>query len=612
MTMENRFLRTAVTLLLMAGLFLAFAPVGQAVSASSFSDISSSAWYYDAVSYVTSNGLFNGTSSTAFTPNGTMTRGMFITVLGRYAGVNASAWCAGTVTGSGVNLRSGPGTSYSTVTTLGQGASVTLLGMSDGWYKVQYGSNTGYVKGDYVSAKYHSFSDVDYSAYYAGYAIWAYENGVVNGMGSSSVFAPNDNVTREQLCSLLNRYASTAGLSLSQSSGTVTFSDAGSISSWASSDVSAMQRAGVVNGSTDGAFHPKNSATRAEAAAMFQRFAAAAGRTQAPAQTTKPEQTMPADTPATLVNGSVSLKSSILRVGLLVKTKSIDTCVTSVTLKNTNGKGFEYGSMGSDRRFVSVGSISDSSVTITTDGATFTVKNASGKVLYTSGATFAIHPTGASKPITSVNGEYRYYGDFELRQASDKKGYITVINYVNIEDYVKGVIPYEFSSSWPTETLKAAAVAIRSFAMASDWDTYSKYGIDVVCNDGSQTYRGRGISASESSFAASDAATDATAGEYLTYNGKICLTSYSACNGGTVLSASAVFGTNYPYLAGKTDPYEQAAAGDAGSGYAQSVKNSHKVGLSQWGAYAMAKYYGKDYQTILGFYYTGTNIQYGA
>jgi simple sugar transport system ATP-binding protein len=87
---------------------------------------------------------------------------------------------------------------------------------------------------------------VDYGAYYAGYAIWGFEKGIVNGMGSADVFAPGSNVTREQICKLLKGYADTAGLTLSGSGAAVTFTDAASISSWAKAGVSAMQSAGVV------------------------------------------------------------------------------------------------------------------------------------------------------------------------------------------------------------------------------------------------------------------------------------------------------------------------------------------------------------------------------
>lgn len=52
-----------------------------------FTDVPQGSWYYDAVQYVRVNGLFNGTSKTIFAPNGSMTRGMFVTVLGRMAGV---------------------------------------------------------------------------------------------------------------------------------------------------------------------------------------------------------------------------------------------------------------------------------------------------------------------------------------------------------------------------------------------------------------------------------------------------------------------------------------------------------------------------------------------
>ena len=305
-----------------------------------------------------------------------------------------------------------------------------------------------------------------------------------------------------------------------------------------------------------------------------------------------------------------------------------------------------------------------------------------------------------------MNGEYRYRGGFELRPAYNASGKISVINYVGIEDYVKGVIPYEFGNTWPAESLKAAAVCARNFVMTADWNAYANYGVDVLSNTGSQLYRGRAITYSESYFTATDAAVDATAGQYLTYNGSLCETYFFCCDGGATEDYAHVWGgSGRPYLVGKVDPYEQAVSSIAanytysitqsrtgsamqsllgqfglsgtrlvkdgirvdtypGTGNVKSVTLEtesgwtvvidqttdfdrwdflsafgftaysfrysvtydaasdsftctrlgwgHGIGLSQYGAYAMAGSYGKNYQEILGFYFDGSRLQYGA
>lgn len=572
----------ALLLTLMAAVYLPLAP---ARAAGGFADVSGSDWYYDPVNYVVEKGLFKGTSDTVFSPNVSMSRAMFVTVLGRFANVDPSAWTGGA-----------------------------------------------------------SFSDVAADSYYAGYAAWAKASGIVTGTGQDQ-FSPNASITREQMCAMLNRFAAAMGLNLSQTGSVASFPDSDRISSWAKSDVDAMQLCGVLKGNANGLLNPLGSATRAEAATMLMRFDSACGGsvqtppteepaptgTEVPAPTEEPatdstkepapptEQpsdpnAMP-DTPVSLVGGTVGVKAGVIRVGVLVKTQSIDTSVPSVTLQNTNGTGFEYGSM-SGRQFVSVDSIQDTTVSVTTDGAAFTLSDSVGNVVYTTTSALAVHPVGEGKTVTRVNGEYKYFGDFELSQASGKTGYITVVNYVGVEDYVKGVVPYEFSSGWPAEALKAAAIACRSYAMSYDWSIYSQYGMDIVTGSGTQLYRGRGISYDESYFAASDAAVDATGGQYLTYNGSICVACFSSCDGGHTLDSAAVFGTSYPYLTGKADPYEQAAVGDiagsAAGSYESIVGASHKVGMSAWGCYAMAKYYNKSCEAILGFYYTGADLQYGA
>ncbi len=716
----RRFLAFALALVMAA----AFTVPVRAASVGDFTDVPSGAWYYDAVSFAASKGLFTGTTATTFTPNGTMTRGMFIAVLGRYAGVDPDVWRTGVVNASAVYLRSGPGTDYSALTILSGGTAVTLTGQSGDWYKISYGTQSGYMKAEYVTPRYHAFSDVDYGAYYAGYAIWGYETGIVDGMGSADVYAPSRNVTREQICKLLIGYAAFAGLTLPDSGDAVSFTDASQISSWAVEGVTAMQRAGVVVGEQSGtgyAFRPKSSATRAEAATIFRRFDGAA----VPAETggdsgesgesgesggdnggTTPS--LPADTPATFLSDGIAVKSDTIRAGILVNTRSYSDAVSTVTLRNTNGSAFEYGTFASDRRFVKAGEIASATVTVTSNGSTFTVKNASGTTVYTTTGSLALHPVSGSKAVTQVNGNYRYYGDFELRQAYNAAGYISVVNYVNIEDYVKGVVPYEFSNGWPLETLKAAAIAARTLVMAADWSIYASYGFDIMTNSSAQVYRGRAITYAESYFSQTDAAVEATENVYLTYSSggtnRLCQIFYFSSDGGATEDAAHIWGGSYSYLIGKRDPYEEPIASVAGN-YTYSITQprtgsaltqlassaglsgtkiapdgirietypatgnvksitltgtngrtavisqstgftrwnflsafgftaysynfsvtynaaadtftctrlgwGHNVGLSQWGAYAMARYYGKSYQDILGFYYDGTHLQYG-
>ena len=138
-----------------------------------FSDVPENAWYADAVSYVQDKGIMTGTSDTTFTPQGTMTRAMLVTVLYRLAGTPAVS--GGT-----------------------------------------------------------SFSDVAANAYYANAVAWASSNGIVNGY-SSARFAPNDAVSRAQIATILWRYAgspaATAGQDFSDESSIPTY--AASAVDWA-------------------------------------------------------------------------------------------------------------------------------------------------------------------------------------------------------------------------------------------------------------------------------------------------------------------------------------------------------------------------------------------
>lgn len=175
-------------------------------AAAVFHDIQKGAWYYNAVQRAYEKSWFKGTSATEFTPNGTMTRGMFVTVLGRFAGAT--------------------GTPNS------------------------------------------KFTDVAADKYYAGFVAWAAEQGIVSGV-SENKFAPEASITREQLAVMVYGYLRSAGVELDTTNAKKTFADDAKISKWANEAVYAMQQSGLMSGMPDGSFQPKGTATRAEVATIM-------------------------------------------------------------------------------------------------------------------------------------------------------------------------------------------------------------------------------------------------------------------------------------------------------------------------------------------------------
>lgn len=173
-----------------------------------FTDVNSNSWYFNAVEFVYNKGIMQGVSSTKFSPNGTVTRGMLVTMLWRMAG-------------------------------------------------------EPYVGGG-------SFDDVASGSYYATAVAWAAKNGIVDGYNSTR-FGPNDAVTREQIATMLYRYAKWLGYSASGSS-LAGYSDASSVSSWAKDAMGWAVKNSVVTGVTATKLNPNSSATRAETAQMFMNF----------------------------------------------------------------------------------------------------------------------------------------------------------------------------------------------------------------------------------------------------------------------------------------------------------------------------------------------------
>ena len=155
------------------------------------------------------------------------------------------------------------------------------------------------------------------------------------------------------------------------------------------------------------------------------------------------------------------------------------------------------------------------------------------------------------KTVTWFSG-YRYYGGFEYQRTTG--GYISVINVLDIEDYVKCVIAAEMSNDWPLEALKAQTVCARTYAAAQT--RHRSAGFDVCSTTDCQAYRGAALSNERS-----DAAAEETRGVYLYYNGELVTNAvYYSCNGGASESCKNVWGSEVPYLQGKLDPYEASVA----------------------------------------------------
>ncbi len=157
---------------------------------------------------------------------------------------------------------------------------------------------------------------------------------------------------------------------------------------------------------------------------------------------------------------------------------------------------------------------------------------------------------GGEKTVTWFKG-YRYYGGFEYQRVTG--GNISVINVVNIEDYVKGSVPYEIGNDKPLEAIKAQAVCARTYAAMQT--RHRSQGFDVCTTDDCQVYQGL-AAANEKT----DRAVDETAGVYLYYEGNYAEAYYYSCNGGASEDAANVWGSEIGYLKGKADPYEATVA----------------------------------------------------
>ena len=174
-----------------------------------FTDVNEGDWFYDVVLYAYDNGLMTGVSATEFAPNQTTTRGMIVSMLARLEGV--------------------------------------------------------------TNAEDAGFADVAANDWYATAVNWAASVGVVNGY-EDNTFRPNAPITREQMAAILYNYADYKGYDVSARADLSDYADAADVSSWAEDVLSWANAEGLINGMTATTIDPQGATTRAQTAAMFERF----------------------------------------------------------------------------------------------------------------------------------------------------------------------------------------------------------------------------------------------------------------------------------------------------------------------------------------------------
>lgn len=142
----------------------------------------------------------------------------------------------------------------------------------------------------------------------------------------------------------------------------------------------------------------------------------------------------------------------------------------------------------------------------------------------------------------------QYRGIFEYRTSGSA---ISVINILSMSDYIKGVVPYEMSGSWPLEALKAQALCARTYAVAN-LGKHRSSGFDLCASTCCQAYKGEGSANNKTAQAV-----DETAGQYITYDGEPINAVYCSSNGGATENCENVWSQNVPYLRAVRDDFEQ-------------------------------------------------------
>ena len=209
---RNKLVCLALALALLLGCALGALPAGARSLAweNPFTDVEDTDWFYPHVQWAAGSGVLSGTSATTFEPDAPMTRGMFITALANWEGIDPAQY---------------PGS---------------------------------------------RFQDVAEGAWYADAISWAAGEGIVSGYGDT--FGPNDPITREQLAAILYRYAQYKGYDTTAKADLSRYTDAAQVGSYAVDAIRWANAEGLVNGTSATTLTPKGSATRAQVAVILTRF----------------------------------------------------------------------------------------------------------------------------------------------------------------------------------------------------------------------------------------------------------------------------------------------------------------------------------------------------
>lgn len=364
-------------------------PTALAEKADDFTDVSRSDWYYQFVDYVTSKGYFNGTSETTFAPAENMTRAMFVTVLFRFDGA----------------------------------------------------------KGDRSQS---AFTDVAPGEWYTDAINWAAANRIVDGVGNGK-FAPNDPITRAQMCTMIERY-----LALYKKAWKVTLPETGSVSvmvdenaipAYALAAVKQCQRHGLVNGFEDGTFRPNELSTRAQVAAVIYRMSYLV-------QGAKPDNT-PSVNPGGTVNPPVTAYTYALYFdangGTLIGASPVSTTTTStaysfpVTATATRD-GYNFLGWATEKTATAATYPANSTITLTADYPIITlyavwqakapvvvsddlIGNAVLKSVKQANDRFSDMKSAVVSAVETVNKDNKYLTDAQLQQVKN-----IVNDMVKVED----------------------------------------------------------------------------------------------------------------------------------------------------------------------------------
>ncbi len=368
-------------------------PTALAEKADDFTDVSRSDWYYQFVDYVTSKGYFNGTSETTFAPAENMTRAMFVTVLFRFDGA----------------------------------------------------------KGDRSQS---AFTDVAPGEWYTDAINWAAANRIVDGVGNGK-FAPNDPITRAQMCTMIERY-----LALYKKAWKVTLPETGSVSvmvdenaipAYALAAVKQCQRHGLVNGFEDGTFRPNELSTRAQVAAVIYRMSFLV-------QNAKPDNT-PSVNPGGTVNPPVNPPVTAYTYalyfdangGTLIGASPVSTTTTSTTCSfpvnaTATRDGYTFLGWSTDRSATTAAYPAGSTVTLTSAYPIITlyavwqaktpvvvsddlIGNAVLKSVKQANDRFSDMKSAVVSAVETVNKDNKYLTDAQLQQVKN-----IVNDMVKVED----------------------------------------------------------------------------------------------------------------------------------------------------------------------------------